>query len=33
MINFTVGLVQSSDAVQAIGAELVPYLEQQSSQK
>lgn len=33
MINFTVGLVQSSDAVHAIGAEQVPYLEQQSSQK
>lgn len=25
MINFTVGPVQSSDAVQAIGAEQVPY--------
>ena len=25
MINFTVGLVQSSDAVRAIGAEQVPY--------
>ena len=25
MINFTVGPVQSSDAVRAIGAEQVPY--------
>ena len=33
MINFTVGPVQSSDAVRAIGAEQVHILEQQSSQK
>lgn len=26
MINFTVGPVQSSDAVRAIGAEQVPYI-------
>ena len=33
MINFTVGPVQSSDTVRVIGAEQVPYLEQQSFQK
>ena len=33
MINFTVGPVQSSDAVPGIGAEEGPYLEQQSFQK
>lgn len=27
MINFTVGPVQSSDAVRAIGAEQVPYFQ------
>lgn len=29
MINFTVGPVQSSDAVRAIGAEQVPYIKLQ----
>ena len=33
MINFTVGPVQSSDAVRVIGAEQVPNLELQRFQK
>ena len=33
MLNFTVGPVMISDSVRTIGAEQVPYLEQQNFQK